>query len=89
MSDAFVPGDAAGAPDWLLGVNLAGAEFASQKNPGTYGVDYIYPSHSEIDYYANAGMSVIRLPFLWERLQTSAYGPLDASQLAHIDDVVN
>ncbi|MGN6571556.1 MAG: cellulase family glycosylhydrolase [Pseudolabrys sp.] len=89
MSDASVPGGAAGTSDWLLGVNLAGAEFASQKNPGTYGVDYIYPSHSEIDYYANAGMSVIRLPFLWERLQTSAYGPLDASQLAHIDDVVN
>ncbi|HEY6830789.1 MAG TPA: cellulase family glycosylhydrolase [Gemmatimonadaceae bacterium] len=89
MSDASVPGGAAGSPDWLLGVNLAGAEFASQKNPGTYGVDYIYPSHSEIDYYANAGMSVIRLPFLWERLQTSAFAPLDASQLAHIDDVVN
>jgi len=89
MSDPSVPGGAAGSPDWLLGVNLAGAEFASQKNPGTYGVDYIYPSHSEIDYYANAGMSVIRLPFLWERLQTSAFAPLDASQLAHIDDVVN
>jgi len=89
MSDVSVPGDAAGASDWLLGVNLAGAEFAPQKNPGTYGVDYVYPSHAEIDYYANAGMSVIRLPFLWERLQTSAYGPLDASQLAHIDDVVN
>jgi len=75
--------------DWLLGANLAGAEFAPQKDPGTYGFDYIYPSHSEIDYYANAGMSVIRLPFLWERLQMSAFGPLDASQLAHIDDVVN
>ena len=89
MSDSSVTGGAAGAPDWLLGVNLAGAEFASQKDPGTYGYDYIYPSHSEIDYYANAGMSVIRLPFLWERLQTSEYGPLDQSQLAHIDDVVN
>ena len=89
MSDTFLTGAAAGSSDWLLGVNLAGAEFASQKNPGTYGVDYIYPSHSEIDYYANAGMSFIRLPFLWERLQTTAYGPLDASQLAHIDDVVN
>lgn len=89
MSDASATGGAAGTPDWLLGVNLAGAEFSSQKNPGTYGFDYTYPSHSEIDYYADAGMSVIRLPFLWERLQTSAFGPLDASQLAHIDDVVN
>ena len=89
MSDASIPGNAAASSDWLLGVNLAGAEFGSQNDPGVYGRDYIYPSHSEIDYYANAGMSVIRLPFLWERLQTSLNGPLDASQLAHIDDVVN
>ena len=89
MSDASVTTGSTVSPNWLLGVNLAGAEFAPQKDPGTYGVDYTYPTHSEIDYYATAGMSVIRLPFLWERLQTSAFAPLDANQLAHIDDVVN
>ena len=56
----------------LLGVNLAGAEFGTPNHvPGVFGTDYIYPTHTEIDYYAAKGMSVVRLPFLWERLQHS------------------
>jgi aryl-phospho-beta-D-glucosidase BglC (GH1 family) len=57
------------AGSFLLGVNLAGAEFGSNV-PGTFGTDYTYPTHAEIDYYAAKGMSVIRLPFLWERSST-------------------
>ena len=64
----------------LIGVNLAGAEFASpyrndngqpsgEPNPGVFGTNYTYPTHAEIDYYAAKGMSVVRLPFLWERIQ--------------------
>jgi endoglucanase len=71
----------------LIGVNLAGAEFGSNV-PGTFGVDYTYPTHAEIDYYAAKGLSVIRLPFLWERLQRSEFGSLDATELARLDDVV-
>ena len=52
----------------LLGVNLAGAEFGSNV-PGVFGTDYTYPTHAEIDYYASKGLGVIRLPFLWERMQ--------------------
>ena len=33
-------------------------------------------------------MNVIRLPFLWERLQPTLNGPLDPAELARIDDVV-
>jgi endoglucanase len=72
----------------LLGVNLSGAEFGSNV-PGTFGTDYTYPTHAEIDYYAGKGLSVIRLPFLWERLQRSEFGTLDATELARLDDVVN
>ena len=54
-----------------------------------FGTDYIYPTHTEIDYYAAKGMSVVRLPFLWERLQHSENGPLDGAELARLDDVVN
>lgn len=71
----------------LLGVNLAGPEFGDA--PGIYGQDYIYPSHSEIDYYASKGMEVIRLPFLWERLQPTQNGPLDPAELGRIQDVVD
>jgi endoglucanase len=73
----------------LLGVNLAGAEFTPNRVPGVFGTDYIYPTHAEIDYYAAKGMSVVRLPFLWERLQQSENGPLDGAELARLDDVVN
>jgi endoglucanase len=52
----------------LIGVNLSGAEFGTAMI-GTYGIDYTYPTHAEIDYFASKGMGIIRLPFMWERLQ--------------------
>src|SRR5262249_15858077 len=61
----------------LLGVNLSGAEFGSRV-PGTFRVDYTYPTHAEVDYYAGKGLGVIRLPFLWERIQRSEFGALAA-----------
>jgi aryl-phospho-beta-D-glucosidase BglC (GH1 family) len=84
----------------LIGVNLAGAEFAppyntdgqrdmSHPNPGVFDTNYTYPTHAEIDYYAAKGMSVIRLPFLWERIQPAQNQPLDAAELGRLDDVVS
>jgi len=72
----------------LLGVNLAGAEFGSNV-PGVFGTDYTYPTHAEIDYYASKGLGVIRLPFLWERMQRTEFGTLDATELGRLTDVVN
>ena len=64
------------------GVNLAGAEFNSSKKPGTLYKDYTYPGESDYAYYASKGMNVIRLPFLWERLQPQADGAFDSQQLS-------
>jgi len=71
-----------------MGINLAGGEFGS-KVPGTYGKDYIYPSHSDIDYYASKGMEAFRLPFLWERIQHSKFGALDSAEVGRIQHVVD
>lgn len=71
------------------GVNLAGADFAPDQLPGTYGTHYIYPTHDEVDYFTGKGMNVFRLPFLWERLQRTQFGDFDAAELARIDDFVN
>jgi aryl-phospho-beta-D-glucosidase BglC (GH1 family) len=70
----------------LLGVNLSGAEY----NPGSTleGTNYVYPSDAEIDYYASKGMNVIRLPFLLERVEPVAGGPLSTTELGYIDQVV-
>lgn len=91
---------AATIPDWALepgpgrqvkyaGVNLAGAEFGAQNLPGTFGVDYIYPRPEEIDYYADAGMNVIRLPFRWERLEPTLGEAFDNAELERIEAVVD
>jgi endoglucanase len=70
----------------LLGVNLAGGEFGSP--PGTYGIDYTYPSVQEIDYYASKGLDIIRVPFLAERVQADANGPVNSDELSRLDLVV-
>lgn len=72
---------------WLGGVSLAGAEFGSNV-PGTYGTDYTYPTTAEVDYFVGKGMRVLRIPFLWERLQPTLNMPLDATELGRLDAVV-
>ena len=73
----------------LLGVNLSGGEYSANKLPGVVGTDYTYPTDTEIDYYASKGLNVIRLPFLWERVQPTEDGPLSQSEMSQIDSVVN
>lgn len=73
---------------FLRGVNLSGAEFGAQNVPGTYGKDYTYPTPQELDYFKSKGMQVIRLPFLWERMQPQLGGPLDPVELARMDTFV-
>lgn len=70
------------------GVNLAGAEFGENNLPGIYGVDYTYPTSSELDYYKNKGFNLIRLPFRWERVQPNLWGDLNTVELGRIDNVV-
>jgi endoglucanase len=64
------------APIMLRGANVSGGEFGNV--PGTYGVDYTYPTQAEVDYYADRGFNVLRVPFLWERVQPDLYGGLDS-----------
>lgn len=70
----------------LRGVNVAGAEFGDL--PGRYGHDYAYPTRETITALAAAGISAIRLPFRWERLQPVLNAPLDADELARLDATI-
>jgi endoglucanase len=74
---------------FLTGVNIAGAEFASQKIPGIAGRDYFYPKPATIDHFVSEGMNVIRVPFLWERLQPALNGELDQAEYRRLVDVVH
>ncbi|MBD2772981.1 cellulase family glycosylhydrolase [Iningainema tapete] len=71
------------------GVNLAGADFGEGSLPGTYNVNYTYPTRAEVDYFVGKGMSVFRLPFRWERLQNEQFGNFNADEQARINDFVN
>ncbi|NYF23159.1 endoglucanase [Xanthomonas sp. JAI131] len=71
------------------GLNLAGAEFNSAKKPGVVFKDYLYPRDSDYAYVAAQGMNIVRLPFLWERLQPTANGELDATQLGYLQTAVS
>ena len=71
------------------GVNLCGAEFGQHNLPGEYGTDYIYPDTDTIHYFLAKGMTTIRLPFRWERLQRTLEGELDADELARMHATVD
>lgn len=79
---------AQGRLPYLTGVNIAGAEFNGRKVPGVPNRDYFYPAKTTIDYVASKGMTSIRVPFLWERMQPELNGALDADELKRLDDVV-
>jgi endoglucanase len=75
-------------PPDMWGVNLSAAGFGSTY-PGTHGVNYIYPDPTYLDYYKARGIELIRFPIRWERIQHSLFGPLDATELARLDAVVD
>jgi endoglucanase len=72
----------------LTGVNIAGGEFAPQKIPGEFNHDYTYPEAYSINYFADKGVNVVRLPVLWERMQRQVGTPIDDTEMQRIDVVV-
>lgn len=75
--------------NFLRGVNLAGGEFGAGQIPGTYGIDYVYPDAAALDYYRGKGLTLVRLPILWERVQPSLSGPLDDAETNRIERVLS
>ncbi len=84
------PAPAPSAPDTtngkplLVGVNLSGAGFGPSVVPGTHGTNYTYPAESYYKKYADLGMPLVRLPFLWERIQPKLGTPLNTVELARL-----
>ncbi len=70
----------------LAGLNIAGGEFGAA--PGVHGRDYVHPSDRELDYAAASGFSIVRAPFLWERLQPRPGAEFDRDELARLTDLV-
>ena len=74
----------------VLGVNIAGAEFGTDKpifsaaSPGAFGHDYIYPGRDTIDPLAKQGIRLFRIPVRWERLQPKLNQPLNSDELGRL-----
>lgn len=71
----------------VVGINLAGAEFAPNVLPGVEGVEYKFPTSVQIEKYKRAGFGAIRLPILWERIQPELYGDLNEQYVRSIEQV--
>lgn len=72
-----------------FGTNASGAEFAPHKAPGLYNREYTYPTVSQLDYFKSKGLTLFRLPFLWERIQKDLNGKLDQDELARMTAFVD
>lgn len=64
-----------------LGINLWGSDILENGQ-------YLFPTGSQIDYFAAKGFSNIRLTFGWETIQSKLDGPLDAGFVSQIREVV-
>jgi endoglucanase len=71
------------------GINVSGGEFGGGNAPGKMGTNYIYPTKAEIDYYASLGFTIIRVPFMWERIQPTLNGPLSTNDQKYLRDAVS
>lgn len=70
-----------------FGVNLSGGEFGGVY-PGTIGTHYGYPTYKDLDYFKSKGLTLIRFPFRWERVQYQLNGPLNPLDLGKMKEFV-
>jgi hypothetical protein len=73
----------------LVGVNDVGTEFGtpagfSNLNPGTYGVAWHFDSAQSLAFIAAQGITTVRVPIRWERLQPNPNGPLDPQAVTQL-----
>lgn len=73
----------------LKGINLAGGEFGADKIPGEHKKDYLYPTPAMVSDYSKLGMNVIRVPFLWERIQPQLNAKLNETEMRNLDIIVD
>lgn len=69
-----------------IGMTLSGGEFTPG---GVFEQNYGYPTRENIDYYASKGMKIMRIPFVWERVQNALYTPLNELEMSRYDASVN
>ncbi|WP_282344750.1 MULTISPECIES: glycoside hydrolase family 5 protein [Pseudomonas] len=72
----------------LVSINIAGAEFSSGAIPGKNGTNYFFPDKTYFAKWKERGITLVRFPLKWERLQPKLYGPLDPAYTKLLDDML-
>jgi|GEM_PF-1311030 len=67
---------------YFRGLNLFGGWQSA------YGGSDQFPTATDLDYYAAKGLDWFRVPLLWEHVQPTLNGPLDAAYLGMMDTLV-
>lgn len=80
-SDGQLTLDTAG----IRGVNLSGAEWGKNSTQDSQ----FWPTAQELDYYKSKGLNTVRLAISWEQFQPTLNGPLDASEMARLDNFLH
>ncbi len=70
------------------GMNIAGAEFNSDKANAKHFHDYIWPTDKNLEEMKALGFNTVRVPFAWERMQTNPLNDLNKEELAQLDRIV-
>ncbi|MDD1386782.1 glycoside hydrolase family 5 protein [Curtobacterium poinsettiae] len=84
---AFAAQPRSASTGFTMGVNLSGMESGS-KVPGKAGTDYAVPGNAELDYLKARGLTHVRVPFKWERMQPALNGALDSTYLSLYQGIV-
>jgi endoglucanase len=79
--------DARDKPWTEFGINIVGPALGPDAR-GKYGTDYIYPDENSLAYYRSKGFRVVRVTFLWERLQPQLFSAFDPEELARLQGLV-
>jgi Cellulase (glycosyl hydrolase family 5) len=86
-------------PPTLREITVNGGEFGdvpetqptsrfSNRTPGAFEQDWHYDQQASFDYLASRGITVVKVPFRWERVQPVLGGPLQPEELARLHAVV-
>lgn len=76
-----VPPSSGTAQKFFRGINVMDLGIADNAVPGIYGTNYTKPSYAAMKALKDRGLTVLRMPFKWERVQRQLGGALDTAYL--------
>jgi fibronectin type 3 domain-containing protein len=86
LAGILMIGGAKPSAAYLRGVNMSGLEFNPAAIPGVLNGDFTANSEPDYTYFGNKGLTLIRVPFLWERVQPTLNGALATAYIGYIDN---